>query len=290
MKITVPLTLGSLCLIIDFSLGLSSCIEMPLDIHEGVTLTTDWSNRMQDIAVPKSYRVRIGEKDDEEIFQEKYDEFLQGDTNVINYSFSRNVYRIRMYNPAEKITVKGAVASVAVTGNFAEAQPDWFFTASEEVSMSGNNTESLMIAMQQQLRQLDLVFMFISDRSNKLTNIDAVLGGVAGSWDIDQGAAEGPPVRVKPVFVEKSAEVYQATVRLLGVTGDEQPLQIKLSFSESTGVTKLADISLRLAGFNTDKKTPLRLSMRIMENRDESGFTTVFSEWEDINETVTVLR
>jgi hypothetical protein len=265
---------------------------MPLYDHGGVILTTEWSNRMQDVAVPDSYQVWIGERYDG-FFQEKYDKLLQGETNVIDYSFSQNVYRIRTYNPAEKIAVEGTVASVAVTDDFAEAQPGWFFTASEKVSMSGNNKEFIMIDMQQQLRQLDFVFIFISDRANKLTSIDAVLEGVAGSWNIDEGVAEETSVSVKPVFVEQveqSEDVYQATVRLLGVTRDRQTLRITLSFSEGTGVTGSADISPLLANFNTDKKTPLRLNMKIIEHRNESGFTTVFGTWENIDEVVTVLR
>jgi hypothetical protein len=277
MKITVSSsTLTGVVSIIAFSLGLSACAELPLyeTDHPGygvITLTTDWSNRMQGVAVPESYQVRIGEE---------YDELLQGGTNLIDYPFSPDNYRIRIYNPVGAISVEGTKASVALTDGFADAEPDWFFTASEEMAIAGDKDESLAFVMQQQVRQLSFVFTVASNRTSRITGINAVLEGVAGSLDIDKGEVTGTPVSVKPVFKEQSEDVYQGTVRLLGVTGDTQTLRVKLSFRGGVEVTLPAvNISYLLADFNADKKAPLLLSTQIVENQTELGLTIAFGEW-----------
>ncbi|KAA6350155.1 hypothetical protein EZS27_002421 [termite gut metagenome] len=289
MKKTVSSTLRSLCLIINISLGLSSCIEVPLydtehpDYGIITTLTTDWSNRTDGVSIPAAYQVRIGED---------YNELLRGETNSIDYSFSSGVYRIRAYNPADRIVVGDMEASVVATDTdgFVESQPGWFFTASEEVFISNDRDESITIVMQQQVRQLDLVFTFVSARANKLTSIDAILGGVAGSLDIDYGVVTGTPVSVKPEFVKQSEGVYRATMRLLGVTGDTQMLWVRLSFGGLWEAPVVTDLSLRLADFNADKKTPLLLSTQLVEVQTELGFTVSFGEWKVGEEIEVVVR
>ncbi|KAA6348599.1 hypothetical protein EZS27_003928 [termite gut metagenome] len=289
MKKTVSSTLRSLCLIINISLGLSSCIEVPLydtehpDYGIITTLTTDWSNRTDGVSIPATYQVRIGED---------YNELLRGETNSIDYPFSSGVYRIRAYNPADRIVVGDTEASVVATDTdgFVESQPGWVFTASKEVSISNDRDESITIVMQQQVRQLDLVFTFVSPRANKLTGIDAVLEGVAGSLDIDHGAIIGTPVSVKPEFVKQSEGIYRATMRLLGVTGDTQTLWVRLSFGDLWEAPIVTDLSLRLADFNADKKTPLLLSTQLVEVQTELEFMVSFGEWKVGEEIEVVVR
>jgi hypothetical protein len=41
----------------------------------------------------------------------------------------------------------------------------------------------------------------------------------------------------------------------------------------------VTDLSLRLADFNADKKTPLQLSTQLVEVQTELEFTVSFGEW-----------
>ncbi|KAA6347204.1 hypothetical protein EZS27_005309 [termite gut metagenome] len=290
MKIAVQHTHRAL-LIITTSLlvVLSSCvIEEPLyetdhPEYGVVTLTTNWDNRTDGVAIPEKYLVRIGED---------YNHSFSNVTNEIDYLFSQGVYPVYIYNETEEISIKGESASVSVDKDgYTKAQPGWFFTGSDDIRIAGDTDELVTVYMQQQIRQLSFVFSLVSNRADKLTRISAVLTGAGGSLNIDRGVVTGGSVNVQPVFEKQPSGAYRATVRLLGVAGNVQSLRLTLFFSEGSPneVTASSDLSERLVGFNEDKKTPLTLSAQIVEIQTPiGGFTASFSDWIEGEEEIVV--
>jgi hypothetical protein len=86
--------------------------------------------------------------------------------------------------------------------------------------------------------------------------MSATLGGVATQINLETGAITGDAGTIAFGFAP-TGSTYTATVRLLGTTGNTQPLTLTLNYPDNTSGTITTDLNTALAGFNADKKTPL---------------------------------
>lgn len=232
-----------------------------------VSLTTEWSDRGEGIAIPAGYTAAIGD----------YAVELSGVTNTIDNLFAPGRYNIYVYNPAAGITVNGNRAVADYTAGI----PDWLFTGTENIMIERDTDYEVAVAMRQQIRELTLRLEITGDAADRLTAIDAELSGVAGAWNLDTNA----PAAINAVTVSfpftRSGEYHSATIRLLGMTGAAQELSLTLRFTDGNpaSYTVTSDLSDVLAGFNDDKKTPASLAAIMAVTPTQSGLTTTVSDW-----------
>jgi hypothetical protein len=257
--------------IVAVGFGLFSCVKEPLyntdhPDHGRISLTTDWTDRGEDIDIPDNYSLKLGD----------YTTTLSGTTNEINNYFLAGSYHINIWNTASNILVAGNTATAGYG-----AEPGWFFTGSLDLVVENDRDHAFTVPMRQQVRRLTLVLEVTGSAKDKITAIDATLSGMAGAIDIDNGNPVGNAVTLSPVFGKQADGKYSAVIRLLGITGNAQTLTLALSFSDgnSPGITTSCDLSDQLADFNIDKKTPLSLRSLLLVTPSESGFSATISEW-----------
>ena len=263
---------------------LSSCVKD--ELHDTphpdtgkVTVTADWADRGEELDIPASWYIVMGD----------YTGTETGATHSSDHLFSPGNYTLAAYNIPEGITVSGTTAAVAAAdGGCIVNTPGWFFTSVQEVEIEADTDYSLTAVMQQQVRELTLMIEPAGDAADRIESIWGTLSGAAGTLDFATGT-HGTPSEVELHFTKitegDDAGKWMATVRLLGIAGDAQRLTATLTYTDGNPQpTSLnSDLTSALNGFNDGKTAPLTLGGTIAETPGEAGFTGEITDWETVD-------
>ena len=267
------------------TLLLTSCVEdelfnTPHPDHGKVVVTADWSNRGEGVDIHTSWEVNLGD----------YTGTETSATHAPDYLFEPGNYTLVAHNLANGIAVSGTTATVATTnGSFITANPDWFFTAVQEVTIDTDTDHKFTAAMRQQVRELTLIIEPTGDAAERVESIEGHLSGAAGSMDFSTDTY-GMPSEVELSFTKITSGAdtgkWTATVWLLGIAGNAQQLTATLTYTDDNPRSHLleSDITASLADFNADKATPLTLGGTIAETPTEAGFSATITDWEKVTE------
>ena len=269
---------------------LSSCVkdtlyDTPHPDHGMISVTADWTARGEGIDIPATWTVTMGD----------YTGTETAATHAPEYLFVPGSYTLAVWNPAEGITVNGTTATVAAaTGNDAGAgafisnAPGWLFTSVQQVLIEKDKDYALTAPMQQQVRELTLVVEPTGDAAGRITEIVAHLTGAAATLDFatdTYGAASNVVLPFTKITEGADAGKWKATVRLLGVTGNEQLLtgEIRYADNNPTPTTLTSNLTETLKYFNSEKSESLTLGGTIVETPKEAELSTFeITGWEQI--------
>ena len=247
--------------------------------HGKITLTIDWSEIGQGVTAPQSYTVQIGD----------YSTTITGTSKTIDNLFLPGTYNAYIYNVIDKITVSEATATVAVSNNVADPMPEWFFTSILNVAIEQDKDHRFTAVMQQQVRELNFVIAPSGGTPDRIESITATLSGVASSLNFASNT-HGNAANVVPAFEQQADGKWLATVRLLGITSNEQKISLTITFADNSPATinTEVDIHTELGNFNADKRTPLTLGAQVVETPTATGFTATITDWTEITEQINV--
>ena len=282
MKTTTRYTTTILSLALLLTLG--GCVKD--ELHDTphpdtgkVTVTADWADRGEELDIPASWHIVMGD----------YTGTETGATHSSDHLFSPGNYTLAAYNIPEGITVSGTTAAVAAAdGGCIVNTPGWFFTSVQEVEIEADTDYSLTAVMRQQVRKLTLMIEPTGDAANRIESIEGTLSGAAGTLDFATGTY-GTPSEVELRFTKitkgDDAGKWMATVRLLGIAGNLQRLTATLTYTDGNPQpTSLnSDLTSALNGFNDGKTAPLTLGGTIAETPGEAGFTGEITDWETVD-------
>lgn len=270
------------------ALSLASCVkddlyDTPHPDKGKVAVTADWSSRGENVEIPGLWRAVIGD----------YTAEVTGSTHEAERLFEPGDYRLITYNPADGITVAGTTATISAAsgerGNaFISGSPDWFFAGVHEITVEKDREHAFTAAMLQQIRQLTLHLEPAGTVAAAIEDIAGGLSGVAGTLDFATGTYGGVSdveLDFKKITEGADAGKWKATVRMLGIAGDTQRLSATVTYAGGNpqSVTIESDLSVALAGFNTDKTAPLTLGGTMVETHGEVGMTATIDKWEEVN-------
>lgn len=245
--------------------------------YGNVTVLTDWSGTGSGVDIPSSWIATYGGGNitiDSDIYT--FPEILEAG----NYTFY-------FYNEPGHIAIDGTVATVEASGDDIHPLPDWFFTYRLDTVVTAGVHHEFPVPMRQQVRELTIIIEPTGSAGDRIESISASLSGVAGSLDFS-GDLHGTPSSVALDFSKITSGDddgnWSVTVRLLGVTGDEQILTGTVTYTDGLPEDMPLESSLTssLADFNEDKATPLTLRGDMVETPVSPGFTAVISEWEEV--------
>jgi hypothetical protein len=266
----------------------------------GLLLTTEWSERTDGVAVPDSYHVKLGD----------YSATHTEATQTINRRFASDTYRLHIWHPAHGITIDGTVATImdleevpqrrslsgtrenltgtrqgeeGEFGGLITGNPGWLFTCAMDVDIKGGGAQELIAPMRQQIGELTLIIRPTGENADRIAGISGTLMGAARKLDFDTGQYSSPS-DVQFEYEKNADGDWQATARLLGVTGISQLLNVGIFFTDNTPefIMLDSDLTEELAGFNDNKKTPIVLGAQIVETPTGVGFTSTIESWDRI--------
>jgi len=257
---------------------LFSCVKRDLigpDVPVTITLVTDWNKRSEGIEVPASYTADLGE----------YSSTLYGERNKYPHSVLPGIYRLSIYNTAEKIEINNYQATLQENNGMVDAIPGWLFSWSGEVAVTDDLSQEITAHMIQQVGQLTLHLVVKEGDPEKIKSVDAVLSGIASNLDIKKNEVTGKGTNIQPLFLRK-ANKLSSVVRLLGiVSGEEKILALNITLADGKIITVESNLSKPLNEFNKDKYIPKSWEgeLRIIEDPVEAGFKAVISNWKEID-------
>lgn len=241
-----------------------------------ITLVTDWSKKGEGIAAPESYTAQIGD----------YAVVLKGDHSALPHLFTPETYRMLVYNPAEKISVKDETATVETTTNgYMESLPGWFFSHAGEVTVEKDRDYTFTATMQQQVRELNLWIEPTGGTVNKVGSVTAELSGGAQQLNLRDGTLRVEK-NISLTFAKQPDGKYKATARLLGFVSAMPKLTVKIAFAggSPSEITQDYDLGNQLKTFNVEKNKPFPLGAQLMEMPTAAGFIITLTDWKTVKE------
>ena len=267
--------------------------DTPHPEHGTVALTTDWSGIGEGLTAPASYTVAVTPA--AAAATGGYTATLTGTTATLDHLFEPGKYSIYAYNTPEHIAVTGTVASVEAasapagqTGTFVGNAPGWLFASAMDATIEADTEHAYTAVMQQQVRQLTLVIEPTGSTTDRIEHIEGYLSGVAGTLDFSAGIY-ATPTNVELQFAKitsgANAGKYAATVRLLGIAGEQQKLNAIIRFTGGSpeALNLTSDLTTELAAFNADKRTPLTLGGSVVETPTGAEFSATITGWTPVH-------
>jgi hypothetical protein len=218
--------------------------SVPVQVVAGygsLNITANWDDRYAGVDIPFSYKVTAGD----------FAGTAFEATFTPDYLFDPGELTVIACSPAAGITVEGNTATLASADGLFNTAPGWFFSGAQTLTVVKDADNPVTLDMHQQVGLLTVELPALP----LVTSMSATLGGVATQINLETGAITGDAGTVAFGFTP-TGSAYTATVRLLGTTGNTQPLTLTLNYPDNSSGQITTDLNTVLAGFNANKKTP----------------------------------
>ncbi len=173
-------------------------------------------------------------------------------------------HMVLVYNTPEGFTVTDGIAYVermdgtrALT-DLIDPLPETLYSGTKTVTVVADDTLHLDLSVAQRTRDLRLELTVTEGDPERIAAITGTLSGVAGAYDLRSETLYGEAVSTAPAFT-RNGDKIEADLRLLGIMGDVQTLDILLTFSNGDTQSIESDLTEVLTGFN-DSTEPFTLT------------------------------
>ena len=193
-------------------------------------------------------------------------------------------YTVLAYNTPQGFTVTDGIARVERTDgtvraltDFINPLPDYLYSGTERITVVADDTLRINLDVTQRVRDLHLELTVTEGDPERIAAITGTLSGVAEAYDLWNGTLHGEVVSAHPAFTRNGDKV-SADLRLLGIMGDVQTLDILLTFSNGDTQSIESDLTEVLAGFNGSTE-PFTLTGNL-RTPVESSFSGSIDGWQ----------
>ena len=192
-------------------------------------------------------------------------------------------HTVLVYNTPEGFTVTDGIAYVErVDGTRAltdliDPLPETLYSGTKTVTVVADDTLHLDLSVAQRTRDLRLELTVTEGDPERIATITGTLSGVAGAYDLRSETLYGEAVSTAPAFT-RNGDKIEADLRLLGIMGDVQTLDILLTFSNGDTQSIESDLTEVLTGFN-DSTEPFTLTGNL-STTVEGGFSSSIDGWQ----------
>ena len=249
-----------------------------------VQVTTDWTGRSPESAVPQNYILRIGTEE----------QTVSGETNTFGSLFLPSSRDLLVYHQADGITITGDVATVnTLADGTLEPLPGYLFSAARKLEIVKDDTLRVTMPMAQHIRKLVLDLRLKPGDEARIASTSATLTGIASSIRLTDGATTSTGGKsVVPAF-RMAADgsgtrlagqpMLTATLRLAGVMpGEKQLLTLTLTLTDGYVQSIPADLTEMLRDFDTGGNLPLTLDANL-ELPAGAGVSAAISDWKPVD-------
>lgn len=232
-----------------------------------ITLTTDWSERSANAAMPEQYSIRLVDPAAEwEVSETRFE---------LPNLLEPGTYTLEVFNEAEHVRFDGSV--VSLVQNIFDARssdekangeeegpltiynaPGYCFWGSETRTIEADRDYEVTVPMQQITREIefDLTIEGIDLQASE-TYGHIIIHGICTSWDCAAGrpVGDGMTVQLASTMQAGSNRITQGT-RILGVMEDEHiEVQVVIYNSDSGWISERLDVTEDFKDFNSGERS-----------------------------------
>ncbi len=187
------------------------------------------------------------------------------------------VYTLYVYSNSSEMALEqninelgeGTITSSKVADyDVVESLTEDLYFGAQTITVLADQVITSEIKLAQVTRDISFNFEITEGDPERIESISASLSGIAQQWECVEDLPIGEPVSIKPTLIlgeslTKSETVgthLTGTVKVLGVQGDDQSLDITLIFTDGKKQEITIEVDEKLAGSNNTKSTPIILS------------------------------
>lgn len=248
--------------------------------------TPDPSAESEDATLPEGYTIILNGK-----------EITVGEDGsvVLPDNLEPGVYTIYVYSNNSEMIIENNItetgdgtitSSKIVDAGMVESLTEDLYFGMQTITVLADEVIASEITLWQVTRTIKFNLNLTEGDIEDIVAISASLGGVAGQWECVEDIPVGDVVTIAPAFVQGESltkttanDYLTSSIKVLGVDGGEQILNLELTFSNGNTQSITSDVSDQLAGSNDTKSTPIILSGNLKVNT-EVGATGTITDWE----------
>lgn len=266
---------GIYCTVAALSLSLGSCVkdelfDTPHPDKGAVVVTTDWSGRSGEAAVPGEYLLRIGTAE----------QSVSGTANVFGTLLLPDTYDLLVCNTPDGMSVNTVDATASVNrtaAGYIAPLPGYLFASRQSINVSADDTLHVTAPMKQYVRRMELELTVTEGDYNRISSATATLDGVASGIDLGTGVRSG--VEKTSATLTQNGEKFTTAFRLLGISASSsQTLTVAITFTNGDTQQVESNLTEQFATFN-DGVEPLKLTGNLLLPV-EGGFTAIIGGWQ----------
>lgn len=251
-----------------------------------VTLPTpDPSVDSADATTPQSYTLILcGEEFEvgEDGTVELPDNLEPGEYTVYVYS---NTTDIEIESNINEVGEGTIVSSTIVDVSMITSLTEDLYFGTQLITVLADQVISSDITLVQITRTIKFNLNLTEGDIDDIVAIKATLGGLAQQWECIENIPTGDAATISPAFTQGESltkstanDYLTSSIKALGINGNEQLLNLELTFANGNTQSFISDVSDQLAGSNDTKSTPLTLSGTLKVNA-EMGATGTIIDW-----------
>lgn len=268
------------------ALSMTSCVkdelfDTPYPDKGTVVITTDWAETLAESDIPTSYFLSM---DGGEAIRANEKTFTYPDL------LTPGEHSLLVYNEPQGITLNANMAAVnLLPDGTAEPMPGYLFSAVQKLAVVQDDTLRVSIPMERRVCPITMNLTLSGENAGKIAKIQASLGGVAGSVDMQSGAIGTENLTINPIVEQASAMTRAYTegkvelkCRVLGVNKTErQMLTITITMDDGYVSTITSDLTEYLDDLNT-QMDPIELTGTV-EAPQDGHFSGTIENWEVVS-------
>lgn len=281
-KTVLPMAMA----VLTFVATMTGCVkdelyDTPHPDKGAVVITTDWTDALAEATVPDEYCLSMDEGKPERTKER---------TCCYPSLLVPGRHTLLVYNEPQGMVLSGSTATVnAREDGTLEPLPEYLFLAVKELDVVRDDTLRITLPMERRICPIVLHLSLSGENTEEIASIEATLGGIAGSVDLQTGAIgkENLAVNLDVRQVETKTRAYtegklEMKCRVVGVnTQERQLLTVRVTMADGYVQTITSDLTEYLKDLNTEME-PIELTGKV-EAPQDGHFGGTIDDWEAVN-------
>ena len=220
---------------------------------------------------------------------------IQGSAATFVYPFllSPGEHDLLMYNHPDGLTIADGISRVNATvptrsnANTILSMPDCLYSTSTTYKVMADDTVRIELAPLRRMRDLHFELTVTEGDPERIASVEGVLSGIAGVYTLATESLGGEPMTTALAFT-RDGNLVTADARLLGTAGEAQILVLTLHYTDGKEQTISNDLTEMLRTFNSDMKTPFKISGTLLTPTAVTPGTATIIGWQvqEVDDTV----
>ena len=212
-----------------------------------------------------------------------------GSTFAVPDLFDSGTHTLTVYNRPEGFSVEGLVARVSPleaavrsTGGFIHPLPGYLHSGTRQIEVMADNNLNVEMSVSQRVRDLRLELTLTEGDPELIKSITGTLAGIAGAFDLAAQKTTGEAVATVVAFT-RTADKLTADLRLLGVIGAAQTLNLEIGFTDRADIHRVSvDLSEAMKGFDDDMTATRKITGSVETPVGADEVTATITGWQDV--------